>query len=184
MRDYILSAADEATLQAALPDYYDNEAGAWTGAVIANATIWEQRPTPGDDETPGDPGQKRAGFHVILRTNSLPETAAPYLVTEPVDIEPVFAGGLKLSDTRTPAVPRSVSAVQFRITAAAHGILGTIEAIIADEQTPQAVKIAWEYAREFERTSPTIEALRQHPSIDLTAEQVDDLFREAADIKV
>lgn len=184
MRDYILSAPDEATLQAALPDYYDSEAGAWTGAVIAGATIWIERPTPGDDETPGDPGQKQDGYHLILRANSLPETAAPYLVTEPVDIEPVFAGGLKLGDTRTPAVPRSISAVQFRITAAAHGILGTIEAIIADEQTPQAVKIAWEYAREFERASPTIEALRQHPSINLTAEEVDDLFREAADIKV
>ena len=184
MRDYILSAPDEATLQAALPDYYDSGAGAWTGAVIAGATIWIERPTPGDDETPGDPGEQRPGFHLILRANSLPESAAQYLITEPVDIEPVFAGGLKLSDTRTPAVPRSVSAVQFRITAAAHGILGTIEAIIADEQTPQEAKIAWEHAREFERASPTIEALRQHPSVNLTAEQVDDLFREAADIKV
>lgn len=184
MRDYILSAPDEATLQAALPDYYDSEAGAWTGAVIAGATIWIERPTPGDDETPGTPGQKQAGYHLILRANSLPETAAPYLVEGTPDIEPVFAGGLKLSDTRTPAVPRSVSAVQFRITAAAHGILGTIEAIIADEQTPQEAKIAWEHAREFERASPTIEALRQHPSINLSAEEVDDLFREAADIKV
>jgi len=183
MRDFILSAPDEAALQAVLPGHWDEEGG-WDDCVIAGATIWEQRPTPGDDEEPGDPGEKRAGFHVILRANQLPEAAQQYLVTEPVDIEPVFAGGLKLSDTRTPAVPRSVSAVQFRITAAAHGILGTIEAIIADEQTPQEAKIAWEHAREFERASPTIEALRQHPSINLTAEQVDDLFREAVDIKV
>lgn len=81
-------------------------------------------------------------------------------------------------------VPQSISAVQFRITAQRHGLLDTIEAIIADPQTPEEVKIAWEYAREFERGSPTIEALRQHPSIDLTAEQVDDLFREAAQITV
>src|SRR5690606_28008947 len=98
MRDYILSAPDEATLQAALPDHWDEEGG-WDGCVIAGATIWIERPTPGDDETPGDPGQKQGGYHLILRANSLPETAAPYLVTEPVDIEPVFAGGLKLSDT-------------------------------------------------------------------------------------
>lgn len=94
MRDYILSAPDEATLQAALPDYYDSEAGTWTGAVIAGATIWIERPTPGDEETPGDPGQKQAGYHLILRANSLPESAAQYLVEGEPDIEPVFAGGL------------------------------------------------------------------------------------------
>lgn len=94
MRDYILSAPDEAALQAALPDYYDSEEGAWTGAVIAGATIWIERPTPGDDETPGTPGQKQGGYHLILRANSLPETAAPYLVEGEPDIEPVFAGGL------------------------------------------------------------------------------------------
>lgn len=81
-------------------------------------------------------------------------------------------------------VPQSISAVQFRVQASRAGILDQIEAIIADPQTPAEVKIAWEHAREFERASPTIEALRQHPSIDLTAEEVDDLFREAAQITV
>src|SRR5690606_3320474 len=49
---------------------------------------------PGGDETPGDPGERRPGYHLILRANSLPETAAPYLVEGEPDIEPVFAGGL------------------------------------------------------------------------------------------
>lgn len=93
MRDYILSAPDEAALQAVLPGHWDEEGG-WDDCVIAGATIWERRPTPGDDGEPGDPGEQRPGFHLILRANQLPEAAQQYLITDPVDIEPVFAGGL------------------------------------------------------------------------------------------
>lgn len=97
MRDYILSASDEAALQAVLPAYH--EEGAWDGCVIAGATIWERRPTPAGDGGSGDPGEKRPGFHLVLRTDGLPEAARQYLVTQPVDIEPVFAGGL-MTDPR------------------------------------------------------------------------------------
>lgn len=81
-------------------------------------------------------------------------------------------------------VPQSISAVQFRITAQRHGLLDTIETLMQDPQMDAEARIAWEHAREFERASPTIETLRQHPSIGLAAGQVDDLFREASQIVV
>lgn len=81
-------------------------------------------------------------------------------------------------------VPPAISAVQFRITAQRHGLLTTIETLMQDPQMDAEARIAWEHAREFERGSPTIEALRQHPGIDLAAGQVDDLFREASQIVV
>lgn len=92
MRDYILSAPDEATLQAVLPEHH--EEGAWDSCVIAGATIWERRPEPVEEGEAPDPGERREGFHAVLRANQLPEAAQQYLVTETVDIEPVFAGGL------------------------------------------------------------------------------------------
>lgn len=81
-------------------------------------------------------------------------------------------------------VPRTISRVQFLITANRHGFLSAIESIMADPETDLEVKIAWDHAKDFMRSSPTIEALRQHPSINLTSEQVDDLFREAAQVVV
>lgn len=101
-----------------------------------------------------------------------------------IDYSQIMTAEEREAAERKRTVPSAISAVQFRVQASRAGILGAIEAIIADPQTPEDVKIAWEYAREFERASPTIEALRQHPSIDLTSEQVDDLFREAAQITV
>jgi len=95
-----------------------------------------------------------------------------------------YEGEITPWDPGPEPVPQSISAVQFRVQASRAGILDQIEAIIADPQTPDEVQVAWVHAREFDRASPTIEALRQHPSIALTAEQVDDLFRAAAAIVV
>lgn len=101
-----------------------------------------------------------------------------------IDYSQILTAEEREEQARKSTVPAAISAVQFRIQAARAGILDEIEAIIADPQTDAEVKIAWEHAREFERASPTIEALRQHPSINLSAEQVDDLFRAAAAIVV
>lgn len=101
-----------------------------------------------------------------------------------IDYSQILTAEERAAAARKRTVPASISAVQFRVQASRAGILNEIEAIIADPATDAEVKIAWEHAREFERASPTIEALRQHASIDLTAEEVDDLFRQAADIKV
>lgn len=101
-----------------------------------------------------------------------------------IDYSQIMTAEEREAAERKRTVPSAISAVQFRVQASRAGILDTIEAIIADPQTPAEVKIAWEHAREFDRASPTIEALRQHPSIALSAEEVDDLFREASQIVV
>tara|TARA_Y100000310_G_scaffold206098_1_gene206431 strand:+ start:347 stop:649 length:303 start_codon:yes stop_codon:yes gene_type:complete len=62
------------------------------------------------------------------------------------------------------------------------GLLDEVEAIMADENTDREIKIAWEYSATFDRSSDLIEALQSHPTIDLTDEQVDDIFRTAKTI--
>ena len=59
------------------------------------------------------------------------------------------------------------------------GLLDQVEAVLA-EADPVA-KLAWADAVEFRRNSPTIAALAK--SVDMTDEQVDDLFRAAMKIR-
>ena len=59
------------------------------------------------------------------------------------------------------------------------GLLDQVEAVLA-EADPVA-KLAWADAVEFRRNSPTIAALAK--SVDMTDEQVDDLFRAAMEIE-
>lgn len=78
-----------------------------------------------------------------------------------------------------PAVPEAVTARQARLALLGAGVLGQVDAALA--QLPgiegEAARIEWEYALEIRRDSPLIEALA--PVLGLSAEQVDDLFRAA-----
>lgn len=75
-------------------------------------------------------------------------------------------------------VPNSVSRFQARAALYNAGLLSAVEDAIggADE----LVKMAWADAQEFRRNSPTILAMAA--MLELTAEQVDDLFIAAAQI--
>ena len=84
-----------------------------------------------------------------------------------------------LEATATP-VPKSVSPYQARIALLQAGYLSTVEALMADPNTPAAAKIAWEYATIWERQSAFIETLG--PALGLSSEQIDDLFRAAAQV--
>lgn len=77
-------------------------------------------------------------------------------------------------------VPLSVSRFQARAALLQAGLLETVEAYMADPATDRFVRIAWEDAQEFLRNSPTVQSLQ--PLLDLTDEQLDDLFRFAATI--
>lgn len=77
-----------------------------------------------------------------------------------------------------PEVPASVTAMQARIALHDAGLLAVAHA--AAEAAGGAVQIAWEYATEFPRRSPTIAALASQ--LGLTDAQVDDLFIAAAAI--
>lgn len=75
-------------------------------------------------------------------------------------------------------VPASVTPYQARIALLNVNLLAPVEALMADPETDQAAKIAWEYATTIERHSAFIAALE--PALGLTEEQVDALFIAAA----
>lgn len=78
------------------------------------------------------------------------------------------------------ALPASVTPYQARIALLGTGLIGAVEALMADPETDQAARIAWEYATAIERDSPFIAAIA--PALGLTEEQIDGLFIAAAAI--
>ena len=80
----------------------------------------------------------------------------------------------------TDPVPSEVTPYQARIALLQAGYLDTVEALMANPETPTAARIAWEYATVIQRHSSFINALA--PALGLTEAQVDDLFRAAAQV--
>jgi hypothetical protein len=78
-------------------------------------------------------------------------------------------------------VPPRVTPYQARMALLQAGLLDAVEALMADPATERAARIAWEYATVIERRSPFITALA--PGLGLTSEQIDNLFRAAAQIE-
>jgi len=78
-------------------------------------------------------------------------------------------------------VPPEVTPRQFQLATEIlfPGLLVTIEAAV-DAHPDPLVKISWRKALGVKRGDPTLEAMRQHPSIDKTSEEVDAIFRLAA----
>ena len=75
-----------------------------------------------------------------------------------------------------PFVPQVVTPLQARRAINAAGLRTAIEAAVA--AADQDTKDAWEYATEIRRDNPIIAAMAA--SLNLTGEQIDDLFRAAA----
>lgn len=80
-----------------------------------------------------------------------------------------------------PTVPRIVTPLQGRVALNHFGLLTTIEAAVAAHPDPK-VKIAWEYAAEFNRDSPTVLALSA--ALGITQETLDEIFTFAAGVSV
>lgn len=78
-------------------------------------------------------------------------------------------------------VPQVVSRFQARAALYLAGELEATEAYMAHADTPMLVKLAWMDAQEFERSSPTVEAVRVAKG--WTHAQVDALFVTASGIK-
>ncbi len=72
--------------------------------------------------------------------------------------------------------------LQAKLALDGAGMLGSIEAFMADTETPKAAKLAWTEAYRFSRRSQLFDVLG--PQLGLTPEQVDDLFRQAQAIEV
>jgi len=79
-----------------------------------------------------------------------------------------------------PAVPVSVTRFQALAVLAAGGYLPAIRAHIAALDEDNVQRLAWENAADWERTSPTLNALATMLGLDTT--QVDDLFIAASNI--
>lgn len=75
-------------------------------------------------------------------------------------------------------VPTAITPLQGRIVLKRAGLLDTVEAAIV--QANGETQIWWEYATLWHRTHPVLVALGE--SLDLTTEQVDEMFRTAASI--
>ena len=69
---------------------------------------------------------------------------------------------------------------QGRMALSAAGLLAQAQALVDNSDVPEATKVAWEYALEWRRMSPLIDGLGS--ALGLTAEQIDDLFKEAQQI--
>lgn len=74
-----------------------------------------------------------------------------------------------------------VSRFQARAALRQMGLRSQVDDIMADPETDPLVLDAWQDATEFRRTSPTVAAMAD--ALELSPEQVDELFETAADIE-
>jgi hypothetical protein len=79
-----------------------------------------------------------------------------------------------------PPIPSTVTRFQALAVLAAGGYLGTIRAYIATLDPDNITRLAWENAADWERTSPTVNALAA--MLGLSDAQVDELFIAASQV--
>ena len=79
-----------------------------------------------------------------------------------------------------PPIPTTVTKFQALAVLAAGGYLGTIRTYIATLGEDDITRLAWENATDWERSSPTLNALAQ--MLNLTSTEVDDLFIAASQV--
>ena len=96
--------------------------------------------------------------------------------------EQELADVLKPYGVSRPVLPHGFTVSMFQARAALMnaGLYDTVDA--AMQQAGGVNLVAWEYATEVRRDSPMVQAMAQQ--LGLTEEQVDNLFRQAADITV
>lgn len=83
-------------------------------------------------------------------------------------------------DADAETVPQSVTPYQARMALLGVGLLSSVDTLMGDPSTPQAAKLAWEYATQIYRDSAFIEALA--PALGLTDAQIDALFVAAGKV--
>ena len=79
-----------------------------------------------------------------------------------------------------PPIPQSVTRFQALAVLAAGGYLDTIRTYIATLGEDDITRLAWENATDWERSSPTLNALAA--MLNLTSTEVDDLFIAASQV--
>lgn len=81
------------------------------------------------------------------------------------------------------AAELEVSRFQARAALLQIGKLAAVDAVVAESGDP-LTQLAWAEAVSWRRTSPTIAALATHPLINLSSDELDNLFIAAAAIGV
>jgi hypothetical protein len=81
-------------------------------------------------------------------------------------------------DPNAPVVPKSITPRQCRLVLMSQNLLATVEETIAGMDEP--TRITWEYALEFRRDDPLLNALGQN--LGLTDQQIDEFFIAAAQL--
>ncbi|KMJ53794.1 hypothetical protein ACG97_05995 [Vogesella sp. EB] len=83
------------------------------------------------------------------------------------------------------AIPANIPSevTRYQALAALHlaGLLGNVEAMMADAATDKLTVIAWQNAQAFKRNSPMVLDMAQQ--LNLTDQQLDDLFISASQIE-
>lgn len=108
-----------------------------------------------------------ANFSMILLDNQ-PEAQIGWVLENGVFVDP--------TPPPEPVIPTSVSPRQVRLLLLQQGLLSQVETMIAG--LDQASQITWEFAIEFHRDDPLLNALGAQ--LGLTEEQIDQFFIEAA----
>ena len=80
------------------------------------------------------------------------------------------------------AIPQTVSAAQAKIALFNAGLLTQVNTIMTNPATPVPMVISWNSAYNFDRSSPTLEALATQ--LGLTSAQLDALFIAADNVVV
>ena len=71
----------------------------------------------------------------------------------------------------------SVPTYKLEIELEERGLMTTVQGLIDDAS--RSTQIGWEKSPTVRRMSPTVLTLAQHPSLALTAEDLDDIFKSA-----
>jgi hypothetical protein len=107
------------------------------------------------------------------------------MLFSPTDMANPWSGGL-FSEAEPvivkPSVPEVVSRFQALAVLKIHGYFDTVNAIMIGENITELQKLAWTDSGTFVRKSPVVNSIGL--VLNLTDEQLDDLFIEASTIEV
>lgn len=94
------------------------------------------------------------------------------------DMTPEEIAEWQAAQDTPPPVPSRITRRQARLALLEAGLLDVVEQIMANPETPRAVRITYEDATEWWRNDPMVAQFAAE--LDLTSEQVDALFYRAA----
>lgn len=135
-------------------------------ALLIDGIFQEIRRYP---ERPEDILHKGVTWHDVLREYGEPFTGLVNGVWTIRTVDPA---------TLPPPVPYSITPRQCRLILSQQGMLASVEQTIAGMD--EATRITWEYALEFRRDDPLLNALAVN--LGLTSEQIDAFFIAATQL--